>query len=51
MILIVPQKDQSLRSMQIEVPTLSLEDTKKYVENKLKNDKKLVDFYKCKNCI
>ena len=51
MILIVPQKDQSLRSMQIEIPTLSLEDTKKYVENKLKNDKKLVDFYKCKNCI
>ncbi|MHA7057021.1 hypothetical protein ACWGOQ_0007370 [Aquimarina sp. M1] len=51
MILIVPQKDLSLRSMQIQVPTLSLEESKKYVESKLKNDQEVVNFYKCNNCI
>ncbi|MEW7277776.1 hypothetical protein ABW636_04195 [Aquimarina sp. 2201CG1-2-11] len=51
MIVIVPQKDGSLRSMQIEIPQLSIEKTKEYVENMLKEDADMINFYSCKGCI
>jgi len=51
MIFIVPQKDGSLRSMQIEIPLLSLDETKSYVEKLLKESESLINFYSCANCI
>lgn len=43
-ILIAPQKDGSLRSMQIKSELLSSKDVRNYVENLL-NEKKIVDFF------
>ncbi|MEW7281225.1 hypothetical protein ABW636_21730 [Aquimarina sp. 2201CG1-2-11] len=51
MIVIVPQKDGSLRSMQIEIPLLSIEKTKEYVEKLLREDTDIINFYSCKGCI
>ncbi len=51
MILIVPQQDGSLRSMQIEIPLLSIEKTKNYVEQILKENNEVINFYSCEKCI
>lgn len=51
MILIVPQKDGSLRSMQLEIPVLSIEKTKDYVEQMLKENNEMIKFYSCESCI
>jgi hypothetical protein len=48
-ILIAPQKDGSLRSMQIESPLLSSSEVKNYVENLLKEVKITEFFTKCGN--
>lgn len=51
MIFIVPQKYGSLRSMQIEIPLLSIEKTKEYVEQLLKENNEVINFYSCESCI
>lgn len=51
MIFIVPQKDGSLRSMQIEIPLLPIQETKNYVEKLLRENQSVIDFYSCKSCI
>lgn len=51
MILIVPQKDASLRSMQIEIPLLSIQETKNYVQQLLKENDEVINFYSCESCI
>lgn len=51
MILIVPQKDASLRSIQLEIPLLSIQETKNYVQQVLKENDEVINFYSCERCI
>ncbi len=44
-ILIAPQKDGTLRSLQLNSPIMSSEETDKYIEDLMSNNKKVIDFF------
>lgn len=44
-ILIAPQKDGSLRSLQLNSPIMSSKEVDKYIENLMSNDKKVIEFF------
>lgn len=44
-VLIAPQKDGTLRSLQLNSPIMSSEEIDKYIEELMSNDKKVIDFF------
>lgn len=44
-VLVAPQKDGSLRSLQIESPLMSADKMDEYVKEMLKSDKKVIEFF------
>lgn len=44
-VLIAPQKDGTLRSLQLDSPIMSSEEMDKHIENLILNDKKIIDFF------
>ena len=50
-VLIAPQKDGSMRSLQLDAPVMSVEDMDQYIKNFLSEDTQTIDFFAAKGNI